>query len=128
MCQLLAINSTEAADVSESFSSFTRRGAPTNPHGWGMSYYDECRKLQTFLEPLCANACPVAQRLCLEKTVKTTNMLAHIRYATQGEVCLQNVHPFTREIVSCKFQVARTYCIVALFLVIDVPAVIRLVT
>ena len=29
--------------------------------------------------------------------IKTLNMLAHIRYATQGAVSLENVHPFTRE-------------------------------
>ena len=26
------------------------------------------------------------------------NMMAHIRYATQGEVSLENVHPFSREL------------------------------
>jgi glutamine amidotransferase len=29
--------------------------------------------------------------------IKTLNMMAHIRYATQGAVSLENVHPFTRE-------------------------------
>jgi len=30
--------------------------------------------------------------------IKTLNMMAHIRYATQGSVSLENVHPFQREL------------------------------
>ena len=35
--------------------------------------------------------------------VKTLNMVSHIRYATRGEVKLENVHPFSRELWGINF-------------------------
>ncbi|KAL7532287.1 hypothetical protein ACHAWF_004074, partial [Thalassiosira exigua] len=35
--------------------------------------------------------------------VKTLNMVSHIRYATRGEVLLENVHPFQREMWGISF-------------------------
>merc|ERR1712238_536031 len=34
----------------------------------------------------------------ISNSIRTLSMMAHIRYATQGEVSLENVHPFQREL------------------------------
>ena len=46
-----------------------------------------------------------SRELCRRRTckvrdypIKTLSMLAHIRLATYGSVCLENVHPFSREL------------------------------
>ena len=50
---------------------------------------------------------PAAESLLAEflqqNPVKTFNMVSHIRYATRGEVKLENVHPFSRELWGINF-------------------------
>lgn len=95
MCQLLAVNSVRASDITDSFRSFTKNGGKDNPHGWGMSYYDHVDdNVKTVVQPLDVNCCPVANQL----SVTTNNMIAHVRFATQGGVCVSNAHPFRREL------------------------------
>ena len=64
-------------------------------HGWGLAIY-EGNGLRTFLDSQPAAESQVA-RFVETYPIKTLNMLAHIRYATQGKVALENVHPFQRE-------------------------------
>jgi len=96
-CQLLGMNAAHPTSFSFSFRGFARRGGITDVHsdGWGLAFY-EGRGLRTFHDSASASESVVA-RMVEEYPVKTVNMLAHIRYATAGEVCLENVHPFQRE-------------------------------
>ncbi len=41
-----------------------------------------------------------------ERILESQNLLAHIRYATVGEVAIQNVHPFHRELFGVEFVFA----------------------
>ncbi len=41
-----------------------------------------------------------------KKILESQNLLAHIRYATAGEVAIQNVHPFHRELFGVEFVFA----------------------
>jgi glutamine amidotransferase len=100
MCQLLGMNCATPTDFSFSFRGFCRRGGKTDihSHGWGLAIY-EGRGLRTFLDTSPAAESPVAD-LVSRYPIKTYNMMAHVRYATQGAVSLENVHPFSREMVS----------------------------
>jgi len=91
------MNCAAPTDFSFSFRGFAKRGGETDKHehGWGIAIY-EGRGLRTFLDPMPAAISPVAQ-LVQRYPMKTFNMMAHIRYATQGTVSLENVHPFQRE-------------------------------
>ncbi|KAL7477983.1 hypothetical protein ACHAW6_003772 [Cyclotella cf. meneghiniana] len=97
MCQLMGINAAALTDFRFSFRGFARRGGDTDihSHGWGMAFYDG-RGIRAFHDPD-----PAADSLLAEflqaHPIKTFNMVAHIRYATRGEVKLENVHPFQRE-------------------------------
>lgn len=97
MCQLLGMNCADKTDCSFSFRGFCCRGGQTDIHchGLGVAIY-EGKGLRTFLDTLPASESPIAQ-LVAQYPIKTYNMMAHIRYATQGDVALENVHPFQRE-------------------------------
>ena len=61
----------------------------------------EGRGIRTFLDPLPAAKSKVVEFVA-SYPIKTLNMMAHIRYATQGVVSLENVHLFQREMVRIK--------------------------
>ena len=73
MCELLGMNANVPTDICFSFSGLMQRGGRTGPHadGWGISFY-EGRGCRTFHDP-------------------------H-RQANRGRVCLENPHPFVREL------------------------------
>ena len=95
------MNCATPTDFTFSFKGFSLRGGCTDIHchGWGIAFY-EGRGLRVFHDPEPASESPIAE-LVSNHPLRTLNMMAHIRYATQGEVCLENVHPFQREMVSC---------------------------
>jgi len=96
-CQLLGMNAATPTDFNFSFKGFSLRGGDTDihGHGWGIAFY-EGRGLRAFHDSEPCASSPVAE-LVSKYPMRTHNMIAHIRYATQGEVCLENVHPFHRE-------------------------------
>lgn len=115
MCQLLGMNCADKTDFSFSLRGFCRRGGCTDihSHGFGVSIY-EGKGLRTFLDSSPAAESPIAE-LVAHYPIKTYNMMAHIRYATQGDVLLENVHPFSREMVR-SFPCC-TFCCLAYLLV-----------
>mmetsp|Transcript_24010 Transcript_24010/g.37082 ORF Transcript_24010/g.37082 Transcript_24010/m.37082 type:complete len:333 (-) Transcript_24010:266-1264(-) len=97
MCQLLGMNCADKTDFGFSFRGFCQRGGCTDihSHGWGLCSY-EGAGLRSFHDTLPAYQSPLAS-LVSNYPMKTHNMIAHVRYATQGAVNLENVHPFSRE-------------------------------
>jgi len=98
MCQLLGMNCNTPTDVTFSFTGFAQRGGRTDTHtdGWGIAFF-EGAGLRHFVDHLPACESPVAE-LIRRYPIKSRNVVAHIRKATQGEVALANCHPFVREL------------------------------
>ncbi|MEQ6289369.1 class II glutamine amidotransferase [Vogesella sp. GCM10023246] len=98
MCQLLGMNCNTPTDILFSFEGFHRRGGLTDHHadGWGIAFF-EGRGVRLFLDDKPAIDSPVAS-LVRQYSIKSKNVIAHIRKATQGEVNLTNCHPFQREL------------------------------
>lgn len=98
MCQLLGLNCATPTDANFSFAGFSRRGGGTDHHadGWGIAFF-EGRGLRLFVDHLSAHQSPMAAFL-RSYPLKSTNIIAHVRKATVGEVKLENAHPFTREL------------------------------
>ena len=98
MCQLLGMNCNIPAAISFSFEGFSARGGRTDAHedGWGIAFYKDAR-CQLFTDYLSSIASPIAERI-KRNPIKSTNIIAHIRKATQGAVVLENSHPFMREL------------------------------
>ena len=109
MCQLLGMNCNAPTDVTFSFRGFAQRGGRTDDHadGWGIAFFEgeegaigdaACDKgLRHFVDHQPASTSPVAE-LISRYPIKSRNVIAHIRKATQGRVALENCHPFVREL------------------------------
>lgn len=98
MCQLLGMNCNTPTDILFSFEGFHRRGGLTDHHadGWGIAFF-EGKGVRLYLDDKPSADSPVAA-LVRQYPIKSENVIAHIRKATQGEVNLANCHPFQREI------------------------------
>lgn len=98
MCQLLGMNCNTPTDIVFSFSGFAQRGGGTDHHsdGWGIAFFED-RGIRHFVDHLPAVESPIAE-LIRRYPIKSRNVIAHIRKATQGAVNLQNCHPFVREL------------------------------
>ncbi len=98
MCQLLGMNCNTPTDICFSFEGFQARGGLTDVHrdGWGIAFFEGsgCR---LFLDARATIDSPVAE-LVRKYPIRSTNVIAHIRKATQGEIALENTHPFMREL------------------------------
>ena len=97
MCQLLAMNCNTPTDIVFSFTGFATRGGLTDEHkdGWGIAFF-EGSGVRHFVDHRPAVSSPVAE-LIKRYPIESKNVIAHIRKATQGEVVLENCHPFVRE-------------------------------
>lgn len=98
MCQLLGMNCNVPTDICFSFRGFSARGGGTDVHadGFGIAFF-EGRGCRVFLDPQPARDSRVAE-LVRRVPMRSTNVVAHVRKATQGAVALENCHPFQREL------------------------------
>ena len=98
MCELLAMSSETPVAAGEELLELARHGGDTGPHrdGWGIAYMQDGDAL-VVREPN-----PAHDSACLgflhTKRPATTQMIAHIRRATQGAPLLRNTQPFQREL------------------------------
>ena len=75
-----------------------QRGGKTGPHrdGWGIAFY-EGRGCRTFHDPKPSAESEIA-RLVQRYAIKSLIVISHIRRANRGRICLENTHPFSREL------------------------------
>ena len=95
MCQLLGMNANTPTDVMFSFTGLATR-ADEHKDGFGIAFFED-RGLRLFIDPESARHSPVAE-MVRHYPIKSRNVIAHIRKATQGHVALENCHPFMREL------------------------------
>jgi len=97
MCQLLGMNCNTPTDIVFSFTGFALRGGTTDEHqdGWGISFF-EGAGVRHLVDHQAAITSPFAE-LIKKHPIKSKNVIAHIRKATQGRIALENCHPFLRE-------------------------------
>ncbi len=92
------MNCNVPTDICFSFTGFQARGGLTDQHqdGWGIAFF-EGKGVRQFLDPLPSAHSKIAE-LVSSYPIKSKNVVAHIRKATQGDVRLENTHPFMREL------------------------------
>jgi predicted glutamine amidotransferase len=95
MCQLLGMNANTPTDVMFSFTGLATR-ADEHKDGFGIAFF-EGRGLRHFVDHHSARASPLAE-LVQNYPIRSDNVIAHIRKATQGQISLENTHPFQREL------------------------------
>lgn len=98
MCQLLGLNSNLPTDICFSFTGFKARGGVTDLHadGWGIAFFAG-RAARVFHDPQPSCSSRLAE-LVSTQPIHSTNIIAHIRKATYGDIRLENTHPFVREL------------------------------
>lgn len=98
MCELLGMSANVPTDICFSFQGLLQRGGGTGPHkdGWGIVFY-EGKGIREFRDPdPCVNS-EIAS-LVQRYPIKSCYVISHIRQANVGGICLENTHPFTREL------------------------------
>ena len=97
MCELLAMSANVPTDICFSFTGLMQRGGNTGPHkdGWGVTFY-EGKGCRSFKDPKPSAGSPIAE-LVTKYPMKSKAVVCHIRQANSGGVCLENTHPFTRQ-------------------------------
>lgn len=98
MCQLLGMNCATPTDVTFSFRGFSQRAGITSDHcdGFGIAFFED-KACRLFVDNQSAVESPIAE-FVRNYPIKSRNVIAHIRKATQGKISLENVHPFSREL------------------------------
>jgi glutamine amidotransferase len=95
MCQLLGMNANTPTDVMFSFTGFATR-AEEHKDGFGIAFFED-KGVRLFVDTSSARESPVAE-MVRGYPIRSQNIVAHIRKATQGRVALENTHPFVREL------------------------------
>ena len=95
MCQLLGMNANTPTDAMFSFAGLASR-ADEHKDGFGIAFFED-PGLRLFVDHHGARHSAIAE-LVKRYPIKSGNVIAHIRKATQGKVALQNTHPFVREL------------------------------
>ncbi len=98
MCELLGMSANVPTDMCFSFSGLLQRGGNTGPHsdGWGVSFYIG-KGMSSFRDPYPSAESKIANFVSTTP-IKSHIVISHIRQANVGDVCLENTHPFTREL------------------------------
>ncbi len=92
MCELFAVNAKNAGIYNEILKSFFGH-SNKHPHGWGMAVINQ-GDVQIEKEPLQANRSFYLHER-MTAPVCGDVVMAHIRYATIGNLKYSNCHPFT---------------------------------
>ncbi len=98
MCELLGMSANVPTDICFSFTGLMQRGGRTGPHsdGWGVAFY-EGKGIRLFHDPQPSSDSQIAA-LVQRYSIKSKTVICHIRQANRGRVCLENTHPFYREL------------------------------
>ncbi|MDH3279998.1 MAG: class II glutamine amidotransferase [Gammaproteobacteria bacterium] len=98
MCELLGMSANVPTDICFSFTGLAQRGGRTGPHrdGWGIAFF-EGRGCRVFHDERSSVDSEIA-KLIARYPIRSTTVISHIRKANRGRVCLENTHPFVREL------------------------------
>ncbi len=98
MCELLGMSANVPTDICFSFSGLMQRGGVTGPHkdGWGIVFYNG-KGYREFRDQNPSASSQVA-KLVKQYPIKSDIVISHIRQANSGKICLENTHPFSREL------------------------------
>lgn len=98
MCQLLALSANNPTDISFSFEGFVNRAGitDTNVDGTGIAFFED--RFVRILKDENRACDSYVRNLVRIYHIKSKNVIAHIRRASQGNRNLVNCHPFAREL------------------------------
>ncbi|MCD6513299.1 MAG: class II glutamine amidotransferase [Candidatus Odinarchaeota archaeon] len=95
MCRLFGLIANKPVNIYFSFfqaKESVKKLSETNPHGWGMGWYDENKTAKIYKEPLPLYSSK--KSIEIVENVHSKIIIAHVRYATCGKPKYENTHPF----------------------------------
>lgn len=92
MCELFGFSSQTEKDLSAYLNEFFSH-SDAHPNGWGLANFSDNNNIELHTECVSANESNVLPKLLSENTI-FSNVFAHIRRATIGNVRIENCHPF----------------------------------
>lgn len=99
MCQLLALTANSPTDITFSFEGFIYRAGitDTNVDGTGIAFFENNGSVKILKDDKKAVDSFIRSLVKIYQ-IKSQNIIAHIRRASQGIISLENTHPFLKEI------------------------------
>jgi glutamine amidotransferase len=92
MCEIFGVNAKSKVQINDYLKEFYSH-SKEHPHGWGLGILDgEAFSIEK--EPMQASKSRYLKER-LKEPIEARNALAHIRYATIGNVEYRNCHPYT---------------------------------
>jgi predicted glutamine amidotransferase len=91
MCELFGLSADIPERATKSLPVFANRYAQWNPDGWGLAFYQDS-EVKIIRRPFPASSDTTFFDRVRE--AKSKVIIAHLRFATQGEPCMENCHPF----------------------------------
>jgi glutamine amidotransferase len=93
MCELFGLTGPDEIAVNEYLKSFAGHST-AHPNGWGIAVFNQ-NEVNIEKEPEAAYRSHYLKAR-LRSPVRARNMMAHIRFATRGQIEYENCHPFLR--------------------------------
>ena len=97
MCKLLGLSFQE--DPARFMTQYYLRHffatfGPTEPHGWGFSFYDSANRAVLFKEPVPAPTSPSLRFLLDTRAIQSNYVIAHVRLRSIGPIVHHLTQPF----------------------------------
>ena len=93
MCELFGLTGPDEIIANEYLETFAAHSVD-NPNGWGLAVF-RGKEVNIEKEPLSAcRSSYLKERLRIP--FRAANMMAHIRFATRGQMTYENCHPFIK--------------------------------
>ncbi|MES2525551.1 MAG: class II glutamine amidotransferase [Bdellovibrionota bacterium] len=98
MCELLGLSSHHETTINLSLTVLSMRGENPNMHGdgWGVAFH-EGNDVRLIKDAGAAKNSPWVEFIKLQ-SIRSHDIIAHIRKSTIGKVSYSNTHPFIREL------------------------------
>lgn len=93
MCKILGVSFEKEACINDYLKTFYSH-SNNHPHGWGLALADG-DNINIEKEPVQASKSRYLKER-LSQPIVTKTVLAHIRYATIGNIEYKNCHPYSR--------------------------------
>lgn len=94
MCELFGLSAPTERTVNDLLRAFYRHSSH-HPHGWGLACLSRDGTLIEKESQKASDSHYLKERL--SQPIQSRLLLAHIRYATIGNVAYENCHPFTKK-------------------------------
>lgn len=91
MCDLFAMSCNSEDHAKESLTILANEHSQNNPDGWGIAYYDNDKAI---VKKAPEKAKTSQTFFSAVEKAKSNIIVAHVRYATTGDRCEENCHPF----------------------------------